>query len=71
MKKIEVGIKDNNYQVIVGSNLVNQENLQILKDREVLLVLDQNIPPKFKDMMTKDLSGLSSKFHTIGRISYY
>ncbi len=65
MKKIEVGIKGNHYQVIVGSNLVNQENLQILEDKEILLVLDQNIPPRFRDMMTKDLSGLSSKFHTI------
>ena len=65
MKKIEVGIKDNPYQVIVGSNLINQENLQILKDREVLLVLDQNIPSEFKDMVTNDLTDLSSKFHTL------
>ena len=65
MKKIEVGIKDSHYQVIVGSNLINQSNLQILKDREVLLVVDQNIPSEFKDMITKDLADLSSKFHTL------
>jgi len=43
MKKIKVDIKNNPYEVIVGSNLVNQENLEVLKQKEVLLVIDKNI----------------------------
>ena len=65
MKKIKVDIKNNPYEVVVGSNLANQGNLQILKGKEVLLVLDQNIPPTFKDIMTKELSDLCSKFYSL------
>ena len=65
MKKIEVDLKNNPYQVAVGSNLINQKNLKILKDKEVLLVLDQNIPSRCKDLITKELSKLSAKFHTL------
>ena len=65
MKQIEVGIKNNPYQVIVGSNLINQENLNILKGKEVLLVLDGNIPSRYKDLINKELSDLSAKFHTL------
>ncbi len=65
MKKIDVDIKNNPYQVVVGYNLINQENLKILKDKEVLLVLDENIPSRFKSLVAKELSDLSAKFHTL------
>jgi len=65
MKKIKVDIKNNPYEVIVGSNLVNQGNLEVLKHKEVLLVIDKNIPPTYKDLITEELSNLSSNFHAL------
>ena len=63
MNKITVETINNPYEVIVGSGLINQKNLEILEDKEVLLVIDENIPSKFKDLITDQLSDLSSNFH--------
>ena len=63
MNKITVETINNPYEVIVGSGLINQKNLEILEDKEVLLVIDENIPSKFKDLITDQLSNLSSNFH--------
>ena len=65
MKNIKVGLEKNSYEVIVGTNLINREHLAVLKDKEVLLVLDENIPLKYKDLITEELSNLSSNFHTL------
>jgi len=65
MKKIKVDIKDNPYEVVVGFDLVNQENLEVLKDKEVLLVIDENIPSTYKNLVTEELSNLSSNFHAL------
>ena len=45
--------------------MVNQKNLEILEDKEVLLVLDENIPSKFKDLIADQLSNLSSNFQSL------
>ena len=51
MKKIKVGTINNPYEVVVGSNLINQKNLEVLEDREVLLVIDEKVPSKFKELI--------------------
>ena len=63
MKKIKVGIKSNSYEVIVGSDLVNQENLKRLKGKEVLLVADEKVPSEYKNSIIEVLSDLSSNLH--------
>jgi len=60
MKKIKVDTINNPYEVVVGSNLINQKNLEALQGKEVLLVIDESIPLKFKDLITDELSNLSS-----------
>ena len=65
MKKIKVGIKNNPYEVNVGSDLLNKKNLKDLKGKEVLVVIDNNIPPKYKNSVTSELAKLCNKFHTL------
>ena len=65
MNKIKVETINNPYEVVVGSNLINQKNLKILEDKEVLLIIDENIPSIFKDLMADQLSNLSSNFQSL------
>tara|TARA_B100000579_G_C22759194_1_gene818077 strand:- start:153 stop:1229 length:1077 start_codon:yes stop_codon:yes gene_type:complete len=65
MKNIKVKVEKNSYEVIVGTGLINREHLEFLKDKEVLLVIDKNIPFKYKGLITEELSNLSSNFHTL------
>ena len=65
MNKIKVEIINNPYEVVVGSNLINQKNLKALEDKEVLLIIDENIPSKFKDLIVDALSSLSSNFQSL------
>ena len=65
MKNIKVKLEKNSYEVIVGTGLINREHLEFLKDKEVLLVIDKNIPFKYKNLITEELSNLSSNFHTL------
>lgn len=65
MKEIKVNIEKNSYEVIVGTGLVNRKYLEFLRDKEVLLVIDKNIPLKYKDLITEELSSLSTNFHTL------
>ena len=70
MKKVKVNLKNNSYKVIVGSNLVNEENLKILKNKEVLLVVDKNVPSQYKELITKQLINMSSCCQTL-EIKFY
>ena len=54
--------------MVVGSNLINQKNLKALEDKEVLLVIDENIPTKFKDLIVDALSSLSSNFQSLDQV---
>jgi len=65
MKEIKVNLEKNSYEVIVGTGLLNHKYLEVLKGKEVLLVIDESIPLKFKDLITEELSNLSSNFHTL------
>jgi len=65
MNKIKVETSNNPYEVVVGPNLINQKSLEILEDQEVLLVLDNSIPTKFKKLIIDLLSNLSSNFKSL------
>jgi len=65
MNKIKVETINNPYEVVVGSNLINQKNLEALEDREVLLVIDENVPSKFKELIKDELLNLSSTFQSL------
>ena len=65
MNKIKVETINNPYEVVVGFNLINQKNLKALEDKEVLLIIDGNIPSKFKDLIVDVLSSLSSNFQSL------
>ena len=65
MKRIKVGIENNPYEVVVGSNLVNRKNLREIQNQELFLVIDENIPSKYKELIIEELSRLSNKFHTL------
>ena len=51
--------------MVVGSNLINQKNLDLLEDKEVLLVMDENIPSKYKDLISDELLNISSNFQSL------
>ena len=65
MNKIKVETINNPYEVVVGSNLINQKNLDLLEDKEVLLVMDENIPSKYKDLISDELLSISSNFQSL------
>ena len=65
MNKIKVETINNPYEVVVGSNLINQKNLDLLEDKEVLLVMDENIPSKYKDLISDELLNISSNFQSL------
>ena len=63
MNKIKVETINNPYEVVVGSNLINQKNLDLLEDKEVLLVMDENIPSKYKDLISDELLSIHLIFN--------
>ncbi len=65
MNKIKVETINNPYEVVVGSNLINQKNLELLEDKEVLLIMDENIPSKYKDLISDELLNISSNFQSL------
>jgi 3-dehydroquinate synthase len=65
MNKIKVGTINRPYEVVVGSNLINKKNLEVLEDKEVLLVMDENVPSNFKDLIKDELLNLSCNFQSL------
>ncbi len=65
MNEIKVDIADGNYSVLIGSNILITENLELIRDKEVLLVMDEQIPFKYKDLIIKELTNLASNFHQL------
>ena len=43
MKEIKINTDSKNYSVLVGSEILNQENFKEFSEREILLVIDSNI----------------------------
>ena len=44
MKTINLELKDSNYLIKVGENILNQESLELLEGKEILVVYDNKLP---------------------------
>ena len=65
MKQIKINTDSKNYSVLVGSEILNQENFKEFSEREILLVIDSNIDLKVKNNVKERLERISSKFAEI------
>ena len=65
MKEIKINTDSKNYSVLVGSEILNQENFKEFSEREILLVIDSNIDLKVKNNVKERLERISSKFAEI------
>ena len=65
MKEIKINTDSKNYSVLVGSEILIQENFKEFSEREILLVIDSNIDLKVKNNVKERLEGISSKFAEI------
>ena len=55
MKEIKINTDSKNYSVLVGSEILNQENFKEFSEREILLVIDSNIDLKVKNNVKENL----------------
>ena len=65
MKEIKINTDSKNYSVLVGSEILIEENFKEFSERELLLVIDSKIDSKVKNNVKKKLEGISSKFAEI------
>ena len=65
MKEIKINTDSKNYSVLVGSEILIEENFKEFLEREILLVIDSNIDLKVKNNVKERLEGISSKFAEI------
>ena len=65
MRIVRVNTKNNPYEVVVGYDLINLKNLEDLRNKEVFLVVDENIPSDYIDSIAKKLTVVSNKFNTL------
>ena len=68
--KIQINTKTKRYSIFIGSKLINKINKILLSQRlsftKILVVIDKNIPSKFKSKLIKNLkSGLIKKYYFI------
>ena len=66
--KIQINTKTEKYSIFIGSKLINKINKILLSQRlsftKILVVIDKNIPSKFKSKLIKNLnSGLIKKHY--------
>ena len=65
METIKIQTNSNNYDVLVGQNILNRENLVQFSNRECLLVSDSNIDNSTVSELSQVLEELGSKFAQI------
>jgi len=62
MKTINLELKDFNYQIKVGENILNKDSLKLLEGKEILVVFDNKLPKEFlgklKESMPSNLLAL-------------
>ena len=63
MKEIKINTDSKNYSVLVGSEILIEENLNEFSEREILLVIDSNIDSKVKNEISRCMIKVFS-FHT-------
>tara|TARA_B100001175_G_scaffold91552_1_gene77343 strand:+ start:75 stop:1148 length:1074 start_codon:yes stop_codon:yes gene_type:complete len=62
MKEIKINTDSKNYSVLIGANILTEDNLKEFSDREVLLVIDSNIEDSVKNKVRTVINSISSKF---------
>ena len=62
MKEIKINTDSKNYSVLIGANILTEDNLKEFSDREVLLVIDSNIEDSVKNKVSTAINNISSKF---------
>ena len=62
MKEIKINTDSKNYSVLIGANILTEDNLKEFSDREVLLVIDSNIEDSVKNKVSTAINNISSNF---------
>ena len=62
MKEIKINTDSRNYPVLVGTGILNQNNLKEFSNKEILLIIDSKIQESVKRKVQITLSSLSSKY---------
>ena len=65
METIKIKTNSNNYDVLVGQNILSRENLVQFSNRECLLVADSNIDNSTVSNLCQVLEEIGSKFAEI------
>ena len=65
MKKIKINTKSKNYPVLVGTDILNENNLYEFSNKEILLVIDSKIEDSLKKEVQIILSKISSKYSEV------
>ena len=65
METIKIQTNSNNYDVLVGQNILSRENLVQFSNRECLLVADSNIDNSTVGELSQVLEEIGSKFAEI------
>ena len=65
METIKIKTNSNNYDVLVGQNILSRENLVQFSNRECLLVADSNIDNSTVGELSQVLEEIGSKFTQI------
>ncbi len=62
MKEIKINTESRNYPVLVGTDILNENNLNEFSNKEILLVIDSKIEESLKKEAQITLSNISSKY---------
>ena len=62
MKEIKINTDSRNYTVLVGTDILNENNLREFSNKEILLVIDSKIEDSLKNEVQINLSNISSKY---------
>ena len=62
MKDIKINTNSKNYSVLIGADILTEDNLKEFSNREILLVIDSNIDDSIKNKVSTTINNISSKF---------
>ena len=62
MKEIKINTDSRNYPVLVGTDILSENNLKEFSNKEILLVIDSKIDESIKNEVQITLSNISSKY---------
>ena len=62
MKEIKINTDSRNYPVLIGTDILNENNFKEFSNKEILLVIDSKIHESAKKAVQRSLSHMSSKY---------